>query len=1385
MIRNLAAGGWIFSAMVSAAVAQEPDFAAALDSPGVEWTAPELAGSRASVVEAADAQGGSLVVIPAGRVIQVPVEHERFVKVRFRKSNARVRVDDTDAVSRPFTATPADAGTQWMTYTYVMPKPGMLKIGNYGGEVEVDTVTIIDPAETLAAELGLPEGLLTLGGEASWVIAPLPESDEYGAKVTLTSTEQSGWMELPVSGPAEVRVDYRSLGSFPTLRVSSGGRVRWDSAEDDFYGNHVVLELPSGQHVVRLDAGFSRYAAGSNRKAEIVIGGISVTPLEHSKILSSMDDDGEPWASSGNWMANHGPVRDGVDSLSAEGTGYSSKHVLRRTVTGPGTVSFWTFMGPVPTGSISMSWYLPFQTREDRSSSGVEHGWKRTSRWVPPGDHAIRWEVSGNAEQFSHMALDALEFAPSADLALGAASGLPLAEWSTDTASPWRGILRDGDERVVISPFLPAGAVSRLSATVNGPGVVSFRWAQRGYQNPRGEFLVNGRKWWDFWGTTNTEQVQVIIPGDGPVELVWGGEGRSTDGVSWFELSQVTWTALPEVPLAEALDTEGVGWTTSTGKAFKGRPNPWAMNGSAAQVGLLPGEEAWLEGTVEGSGLFDFWLRDVPGTRSGQSLQLQWDLYVDGVKTAKPWSSTSWPAKWVLGDGPHHLRLHFRNTNTTGDELFVAVDQVSWEPVEADVLPEGWGSDAVALPTYFPSGGREGAAAFLIPASGGDGERWIERTFTGPGTVEWDSKAEYSSSSFVTDLQVFIGGSSPVPVSRTHGWQKNRLYLPAGEHTVRWSANGVRDEHSQPSYAFDSNWQISGVTFLPGLPDLMKGIDQDGLVWLAVGDAEGHLQQAADANDADAWVPDVETILYVCNPGAQGLRLQARVDAVREPSSPAEWRHYTCWLPPGQAVEWIYGTGFYADWYGEPWRMDGVTVEHVEMITMAEGLDVPDGEISASGWFGIRSSAEAWDGVDSAWGRVEAFKGPAVASLSLSGASRVKFRWMRGASAVLGLKLDGAWLPVPPPEETWREVEFETEGPATVEWVLNLATGYETGASGEGWVDAVEISSISTESLAETLAAGTGLEFHQTQGAEGARRWRSVSYYSGGRWLSAARAVSGGSSLEATVAGPVLLSFRAWCGQQEVPAPSSGTASTHTPRYVEIISPGLTAMERFLTAKLDGNVVRTIPRDSGGGWTEHLIHVPAGEHLVSWQLEQRTGLSYGNGVPELQAMLGSISLILPRDHYDAWAAQALGEDDPTAPGEDADEDGVPNFYEYAYGTDPRNPASVPPKVSGGLSEIRLRLDWSSSRDFELRVPRLPSHVRGFLEESDDLLHWTPSAMKLRSEPLPSGFFGMVIGADDSDDGIYQVMRFRTRSAVVTEAPASAGRFYRVALPLPE
>lgn len=91
-------------------------------------------------------------------------------------------------------------------------------------------------------------------------------------------------------------------------------------------------------------------------------------------------------------------------------------------------------------------------------------------------------------------------------------------------------------------------------------------------------------------------------------------------------------------------------------------------------------------------------------------------------------------------------------------------------------------------------------------------------------------------------------------------------------------------------------------------------------------------------------------------------------------------------------------------------------------------------------------------------------------------------------------------------------------------------------------------------------------------------------------------------------------------------------------------------------------------------------------------------------------------------HYDLWAATHLPPPVDQSRSADPDGDGVENFREYAFGSDPLDPGSV------SLPQMRL-LTEEGSRILSLEFSRLADGVgaRYLVEFSDDLETWLPSS----------------------------------------------------------
>jgi hypothetical protein len=327
----------------------------------------------------------------------------------------------------------------------------------------------------------------------------------------------------------------------------------------------------------------------------------------------------------------------------------------------------------------------------------------------------------------------------------------------------------------------------------------------------------------------------------------------------------------------------------------------------------------------------------------------------------------------------------------------------------------------------------------------------------------------------------------------------------------------------------------------------------------------------------------------------------------------------------------------------------------------------------------------------------------------------------------------------------------------------------------------VTVQSIAPRTTDLVAGEGSGLVFENTADATDVDRWRLTAYRdASGVWQEGARGITGGAGLQTTVTGPALLAFRSYSAGVNIPTSDLMAANELVARSIVVVNPGFgfVTTSRHLSVRVDDTEkLRIVPED-GDGWTDHLVHVPAGEHQVTWQLGRTSGFGTpSEGIQEWQAWLGEVNLQQPRAHYDAWAANSLAGSAASEPGDDADGNGIINFLEYAYASDPGSGLSNPPEMFGLVQASSGFWGELAAQDFVLHVPRLPAHIPAELQTSTDLVTWTPSPIPLRSFRSMNQDT-LIVDPRDSDLGIYQVIR----SGILEEAPAN---YYRIKLELPE
>ena len=1354
----------------------EVDIAVALETPARIWTAALTGTDRAFGMEMEETPDGAGVALQGEAVISTPVTEGQVFRMRVR---GYLRFLGHQGEELPVHLIEQEAETTdgpWRTVAIRVAQTGTMTIGSQTGTGGVvDKVEVMEIPADIASFLGLPENAFSTGG-APWRIALDETVGQYVLESETSAEEPEAWLDIPVTGPALVRIGFKVNSTARELRMLVDGKEAWDSSGDGWVTQHaqeVKIEIPAGVHTLRCQA------KTSYPFAPVKLLGVEISPLAGGGLDGNAADDAI-WAYSGGWERTDAVDHDGGGAIRPVAfTHYGGgMPVLRRLFSGPGTLRFHRYLEEDGLSNSATYWVM----KDDRGYEATErssysnYGWgDEWERWYPQGEHWFEWSASRIDGTAPKLVLDAIGFTPSETIDLAAAFGAAGLAWQNDALLPWSGVRKEaGEPPVVVSPPLSAGESTAISTIVNGPGIVSFRWKAGGRLQAVGNFYINDERAAGVYRAGTEIPVTLMVEQTGPVKLEWRAEGSNRG--DWIEIRDFKWSEWQESTLASALDAgPEVTWTTSSPNPFIGRPHHDSEGGTAAYVSLEPGGESWLEATVEGPGLYHFQLRDALGGNPWPDED--WELTVDGRKIALQDRKFYWPALYIEGGGTHRIRLSFRTPLSGYYPQSIVVDDVSWTPITPAAVESGWTADAaLGSPRYYANGGKEGAPQTILRLPPGK-TTWIEKTVTGPGLLEWDSKLNVGLVfGFLPKVDMTMDGHGVMNVGRQNEWRKYRLHIPAGVHTVRWESAEfpIGENVFTPETGEDlgSYLQMSGFTFTPGIPALVQALEADALMLLEIGEAGQPLTGTAAHDGVDAWQMAQEPELYICNPSLQGIRVRGwRHYPTGWLPSEGSWGAFHAWIPPGQHILWGGDVSPPYPDYREV--LDTLTAEFVTVTPLAEAVDTTlDTAVDwafSGGWTGLAAAADSYDGQDGAWSLVSGYGQSNRLTTRVMGPAKITFRWKHTGLGALVAQVDGKSLLVQPPliplqappNGDWGSAEIHVdEGIHTLTWLHAATTGTSPREPGNAWVDEVSVVRLPARTLDDVATTGPALPLSNTAVTLPERHWKPVSYLGPDRlWRDAARCFSGYSALKASVTGPAVLEFKGRCVETDV---SSG--SDHSGVTVEV---GLPAAGHFLMVKVGGR--EQVRISLGTGWQSRAIHIPAGRHEVSWQVYSLLG-GTATGM-NFEGWVDDITVQSPADHYDAWRSGKTFPEGKAGPDDDADGDGVTNYAEYAWGRNPLDASSKPPAVTGKVEGLRrATVDGpQGSPAFAMWVPYLLPHVPGRLEMSKDLVEW---------ETVPQALLGMrpsvTGGSYQYDTDTHQFFQFPLQ-------PGEKAKFFRVHL----
>ncbi len=561
-----------------------------------------------------------------------------------------------------------------------------------------------------AAALDLPSA--SAGGE-DWEPAPVEGSAGGTAMRTLPGVSRAA-LALPLQGAGLLRFSWKLPLPEPppedvSLRLVLDGWTAWTAtAAADWQSVSLPVARP-GAHSLVWEW---QDPAGT---AQAAVDDVTLTPFGEVSVAEALDTPGRSWT-----VTN-------MDGVSMEDAGFTGGDAVRFFATaGDGELST-AITGPA---RISFRWYQDFEAVHGTLRFGVAglftYAPLQAGRWelleadVPAGLHTVTWRGLSGSPGLQGGFIDDVQFtavaAPSS-----AAEALDLAGITVTAGSGWHAVTRPsvrGDDALI-----GTSDGTNVSLTLPGAGWFEFTCTQVAEWQPGITFsdstiAVLEQVWRQAGPAPGMHLIRyrLRLAGTGTRQLRIFRPGNSS--AAFFMLDDCTWLPADPIPLAEALDSPGITWTSSGTIGWTGYP---FLPGSLPQgngidpshdVGLVrsggSAANAVLTTTVEGP--FSLAIRGVNGGRL--------NLTVDG----RSWTDPSAGTYYFLLPGIHTVQLTPFGSVSGGG---LSVDSVI---IETDPPPPS-----------LHGGFRAAAGIWLADSNSLEAElpgQEIKGTVAGPGTLQ-------------------------------------------------------------------------------------------------------------------------------------------------------------------------------------------------------------------------------------------------------------------------------------------------------------------------------------------------------------------------------------------------------------------------------------------------------------------------------------------------------------------------------------------------------------------------------------------------------------------------------------------------------------------------
>ena len=374
---------------------------------------------------------------------------------------------------------------------------------------------------------------------------------------------------------------------------------------------------------------------------------LTVSPMV--SLAEALDTADGIWITSGTptWAGQSAVNHDGTDAARSGAITHGQDCRMQTTVVGPGTVSFWWRVSSEPNND-TLRFYVG---GSQQASISGEVDWRVQTLNIASGSQVMEWRYQKNS--------------------------------STSV-----GLDRGWVDQVVFVPLTPAitaqpsdqsvdaGTTVRYTVAATGTPPLSYEWRWNGVALSNGG-SVSGAT------TATLTMSNVLTQQAGNYSVVVANTaGSATSANALLVVAAIA-------PLAEALDTTNLSWTTS-GSATS--VQPWVGQSvtthdgvDAARSGLVPDNEyGSLLTTVSGPGALSFWWKV-----SSESGNDQLRLYINGSQQTSISGEVDWQWRVLnIASGSQTVEWRYRkNSSVTAGQDRGWVDQVLYLPNSVPVAP--------------------------------------------------------------------------------------------------------------------------------------------------------------------------------------------------------------------------------------------------------------------------------------------------------------------------------------------------------------------------------------------------------------------------------------------------------------------------------------------------------------------------------------------------------------------------------------------------------------------------------------------------------------------------------------------------------------------------